>query len=871
MALSPMMTHYLATKEKYKDAILFYRLGDFYEMFFEDAEICARVLELTLTGKDCGLEKRAPMCGIPYHAAENYIGKLLERGFKVAICEQLTEPKKGVKIVERDVVRIITPGTVMDSSMLDENNNNYISSIYKEKDAIGIATIDISTGKFVVTEFDGDGIFTKANDYLVSIRPSEVILNGEMKPFYDTFSAVNAQILPEASVYADSHYNFERGLELLKKQLNVESLKKFNINNRHFAITSAGAILDYISETQKRGLSHINDVEYFSLTEHMQIDANSRRNLELLENFKDRKKKGSLFWILNKTKTSMGARLLKTYLEQPLFNDKVINNRLNAVEELVKNIVYREKLGDILYNIYDIERLCGRISYNNLLPADCVTLRNSLKMIPELKELLIKFSSTAISKIQSDLGEFGDIVDLLERAIVDKNNEKTTKKDMEIIKYGFNKELDEYIDISKSGRQWITDLEVREKQETGIKNLKISYNKIFGYYIEVSNSQLASVPYRYIRRQTLTTGERYVTDELKEIEEKILNAAALKEALEKSLFEDIRNTLLSKIDALKLTAHAIAELDTYYSLATVAVEKNYHKPIINKNVKNIEIIGGRHPVIEVTNKSEEFIPNDTILNSEDSRTMIITGPNMAGKSTYMRQVALITLLAHIGSFVPANSAKICLTDKIFTRIGASDDLSLGQSTFMVEMSEVSNIIKNATNDSLIILDEIGRGTSTFDGLSIAWSVIEYISKNLKAKTLFSTHYHELTELEGLLDGVKNYKVSVKEFNNSIIFLRKIVRGGASRSFGIEVASLAGLPKSVLDRAREILHILEQNDLTRENTLTNSLDEDYAQKNIENNKNIKKIASILGDLDVNTLTPLNAFDILLQLKNYLKKD
>lgn len=871
MALSPMMTHYLATKEKYKDAILFYRLGDFYEMFFEDAETCARVLELTLTGKDCGLEKRAPMCGIPYHAAENYIGKLLERGFKVAICEQLTEPKKGVKIVERDVVRIITPGTVMDSSMLDENNNNYISSIYKEKDTIGIATIDISTGKFVVTEFDGDGILTKANDYLVSIRPSEVILNGEMKPFYDTFSAVNAQILPEASVYADSHYNFERGLELLKKQLNVESLKKFNINNRHFAITSAGAILDYISETQKRGLSHINDVEYFSLTEHMQIDANSRRNLELLENFKDRKKKGSLFWILNKTKTSMGARLLKTYLEQPLFNDKVINNRLNAVEELVKNIVYREKLGDILYNIYDIERLCGRISYNNLLPADCVTLRNSLKMIPELKELLTKFSSTAISKIQSDLGEFGDIVDLLERAIVDKNNEKTTKKDMEIIKYGFNKELDEYIDISKSGRQWITDLEVREKQETGIKNLKISYNKIFGYYIEVSNSQLASVPYRYIRRQTLTTGERYVTDELKEIEEKILNAAALKEALEKSLFEDIRNTLLSKIDALKLTAHAIAELDTYYSLATVAVEKNYHKPIINKNVKNIEIIGGRHPVIEVTNKSEEFIPNDTILNSEDSRTMIITGPNMAGKSTYMRQVALITLLAHIGSFVPANSAKICLTDKIFTRIGASDDLSLGQSTFMVEMSEVSNIIKNATNDSLIILDEIGRGTSTFDGLSIAWSVIEYISKNLKAKTLFSTHYHELTELEGLLDGVKNYKVSVKEFNNSIIFLRKIVRGGASRSFGIEVASLAGLPKSVLDRAREILHILEQNDLTRENTLTNSLDEDYAQKNIENNKNIKKIASILGDLDVNTLTPLNAFDILLQLKNYLKKD
>ncbi len=871
MALSPMMTHYLATKEKYKDAILFYRLGDFYEMFFEDAEVCARVLELTLTGKDCGLEKRAPMCGIPYHAAENYIARLLERGYKVAICEQLTEPKKGVKIVERDVVRVITPGTVIDASMLDENNNNYISSIYKEKDAIGIATIDISTGKFVVTEFEGDNILTKTNDYLVSVKPSEVILNGEMKPYYDSLPAVSAQFLPISSLYEDTHFNFEMGLETLKKQLNVESLKKYSINNRHFAITSAGALLDYISETQKRGLSHINDVEYFSLSEHMQIDANSRRNLELLENSKDRKKRGSLFWILNKTKTSMGARLLRNYLEQPLLNDKAINNRLSAVEELVKNIVYREKIGEILYNIYDIERLCGRISYNNLLPADCITLKNSLRMIPELKDLLTKFSSSAITKINDNLSNFDDIVDLLERSIVDKNNEKGSKKDMEIIKYGYNKELDGYIDISKTGKQWITELEVRERQETGIKNLKVSYNKIFGYYIEISNSQLASVPYRYIRRQTLTTGERFVTDELKEIEEKILNAAGLKEALEKTLFDEIRNTLLEKIDTLKTTAHAVAELDTYYSLATVAVERNYHKPIINKNVKNIEIIGGRHPVIEVMNKSEEFIPNDTVLNPDESRTMIITGPNMAGKSTYMRQVALITLLAHIGSFVPANSAKICLTDKIFTRIGASDDLSLGQSTFMVEMSEVSNILKNATNDSLIILDEIGRGTSTFDGLSIAWSVIEYISKNLKAKTLFSTHYHELTELEGLLEGVKNYKVSVKEFNNSIIFLRKIVRGGASRSFGIEVASLAGLPESVLSRAREILHILEQNDLTRENTLTNSLDEDYAQKTIENNKNIKKITSILSDLDVNALTPLNAFDILIQLKNYIKKD
>ncbi|MBE5738411.1 MAG: DNA mismatch repair protein MutS [Clostridiales bacterium] len=871
MAISPMMSHYLETKTKYPDAVLFYRLGDFYEMFFEDAELCARELELTLTGKDCGLEKRAPMCGIPHHAAEGYIARLLDKGYKVAVCEQLTEPKKGVKIVERDVVRVITPGTIIDSSMLDENKNNYIASIYKEKDNIGISIIDISTGKFIVTEFTGDNILSQTNDYLVSVRPSEVILNNEMKSYYDMLPGVVAQFLPISQIYDDEHYEYDNSLSILKKQLNTDSLKKYNINNRQYSITSAGALLDYITETQKRLLTHINDVEFFAMNNYMQIDANSRRNLELLENFKDRKKKGSLFWILNKTKTSMGSRLLKTYIEQPLFNDKLINYRLNAVEELVKNIVIREKIGDILYNIYDIERLCGRISYNNLVASDCIILKNSLRALPELKDLLSKFTSTGLTNIRENIYEFNDIVDLLERAIVDKNNEKMSKKDMEIIKYGYNKELDEYIDIAKSGKVWISELEAKEKQLTNIKNLKVSYNKVFGYYIEVPNSQASSIPYHYIRRQTLANAERYVTDELKQIEEKIINAESLKISLEKQLFDEIRNVLLAKIDTMKITAKAVAELDTFLSFATIAVERNYCKPIINKNIKNIEILGGRHPVIEITNKSEDFIPNDTILNSEDSRTMIITGPNMAGKSTYMRQVALITLLAHIGSFVPATSAKICLTDRIFTRIGASDDLSMGQSTFMVEMSEVSHILKNATNDSLIILDEVGRGTSTFDGLSIAWAVIEHISKNLKAKTLFSTHYHELTELEGLLDGVKNYKISVKEFNNSIIFLRKIVRGGASRSFGIEVASLAGLPTSVLDRARSILHILEQNDLTRENHLTSNLDENYAQKNIENNKNIKKITGILGDLDVNTLTPLNAFDILIQLKNYLKKE
>ena len=869
--LSPMMNQYLQTKDKYNDCILFFRLGDFYEMFFEDAELCSKVLELTLTGKDCGLETRAPMCGIPYHACEGYIAKLIENGYKVAICEQMTLPQKGVKVVERDVVRVITPGTLMDSSMLDESKNNYIVSLYKEKDNIGISAIDISTGKFFVTEFSGDNILTKTNDFLVSIKPSEIICNSEMQKYYDELNSVKSCYLPRCESYDDYNFDYDSSYNLLLKQLNVDNLKKNSVNNRHYAISASGALLQYILDTQKRELSHINSIDYVVYDGYMQIDANTRRNLELTETLKDRKKRGTLFWTLNKTKTNMGARLLKSYIDQPLFNDKLINCRLNSVDELVKNIVIRERLSEILYNVYDIERLVGRISYNNLVPADCIMLKKSLSLIPSIKENLEKFSSNNILNIKERLYDFSDIVDLLEKAIVDKNDLERNKKDCDIIKYGFNSELDEYIDISKSAKDYIAKLEAKEREETKIKNLKISYNKVFGYYIEVPNSQSNLVPYNYIRRQTVSNSERYITNELKEYEDKILNANNLKDELEKQLFESIRNTLIENIEKMKQTASAIAELDTYLSFATVAMENNYVKPIINKNNEYIEIIGGRHPIVELINKSEEFIPNDTILNNTDSRTMIITGPNMAGKSTYMRQVALITLMAHIGSFVPAKSAKICLVDKIFTRIGASDDLSMGQSTFMVEMSEVSNILKNATNNSLLILDEIGRGTSTFDGLSIAWSVIEYISKNLCSKTLFSTHYHELTELEGLLEGVKNYQISVKEFNNSIIFLRKIVRGGASRSFGIEVASLAGLPEDVLSRAKEILHILEENELYKDNKITSKLDENYATKNNENSKNIKSIMSILNDLNVNNLTPLNAFDILIQLKNYVKKD
>lgn len=871
MALSPMMTQYLNMKKEYSDTILFYRLGDFYEMFFEDAELCSRELELTLTGRDCGLDKRAPMCGVPHHSADTYIARLLDKGYKVAICEQLTLPQKGVKMVERGVVRVITPGTLMDSCMLDENKNNYIASIYKEKDNIGVACVDISTGKFVVTEFHGEGILTQLNDYLVSINPSEVIVNTEMYNFYSDLSNVISHYLVNCSQFEDEKFIYDQALKVLKNQLSVDSLKVFGISAKQYAICSAGAIINYIENTQKRHLVHINSIQYYEPSSYMQIDASTRRNLELTESIRDRKKRGSLFWVLNKTKTSMGARLLKSYIEQPLYNDKLIMSRLNAVEELCKNIVARGKIAEILHNIYDVERLCGRISYNNLLPTDCILLKNSLSFLPDLKSILSQFKSANIVSMLSRMGNFDDIVKLIDCSIVDKNNIVKPNKEGDIIKYGYNHELDEFIDISKSGKVWISELELKEKEATGIKNLKISYNKVFGYYIDVPNSQSSLVPYNYIRRQTVSNSERYITDELKQIEEKIINADGMKDSLEKELFTNIRNVLLNKLDDIKNTAQAIAELDVMLSFSIVSMENNYCKPIISKSNSCLEIIGGRHPVVEIMNKNEEFISNDTIMNNSDARTMIITGPNMAGKSTYMRQVAIIVLMAHIGCYVPATSAKLGLVDKIFTRIGASDDLSTGQSTFMVEMNEVSNILKNTTNNSLLILDEIGRGTSTFDGLSIAWSVIEYISNNYSAKTLLSTHYHELTELEGVLEGVKNYKVSVKEFNNSIIFLRKIVRGGASRSFGIEVASLAGLPDIVLDRAKEILHVLEENDLTREGKIVSSLDSNYAIKNEKTQKNMKNILGVLEDLNVNNLTPLNAFDILLQLKNYVKKD
>ena len=861
MALSPMMQQYLKTKEQYKDCILFYRLGDFYEMFFDDAVTASKVLELTLTGRDCGLEERAPMCGVPYHAGETYIAKLIEAGFKVAICEQVTESKKGVKIVEREVVRIVTPGTLIDSSMLNEKQNNYILSLYKSNDIVGASWVDISTGEVYTTEYIGKNQTTFINDLLIRVCPSEIITNSDAKDLPNLKYLRNTPLLNE---YDEMYYSFDYAYNSLSNQFTQTELISLNIKNKPSCVCSCGALINYLIETQKRSLSHINKIVVEENTKYMQIDVNTRRNLELTETIRDRKKRGSLLWLLDKTQTSMGSRVLHNWVDQPLNDEKEINLRLNSVEELASNRRLQGEIKELLNSVYDIERLCGKISYGNLTPRDCIALRTSLGILPSLKQVLNSCKSELLCQVNSDIFNYDEITNLLNTSIVD--NPPLVMKDGGYIKQGYNKELDEINNISNVGKVWLAQLEQKEKEETGIKNLKVGFNKVFGYYLEVTKSQIDLVPFRYQRKQTTTNGERYITEELKNIEDKILNAEDKKIELEQQLFEEIRQKLMLNISAMQQTARQIANLDSLLSLAICANEHNYVKPEINNKIKSIEIIDGRHPVVESMLKDEQFVPNNTMLDNNENRTMIITGPNMAGKSTYMRQVALITLLAHIGSFVPASMAKIAITDRIFTRVGASDDVAFGQSTFMVEMMEVSNILKYATNNSLIILDEVGRGTSTFDGLSIAWSVMEYLSKHLKAKTLFATHYHELTELEGSLEGVKNYRISVKEFNNTILFLRKIVRGGTNKSFGIEVASLAGLPKEVIARAKDILHSLEETELNRNSNLITT-----EVVNRKENRHTSEIISVLKELNVNALTPLNAFDMIVNLAELAKKD
>lgn len=845
MALTPMMRQYFEIKENYKDCIIFFRLGDFYEMFFEDAETAARELELVLTGRDCGLEKRAPMCGIPFHASNSYIGRLVAKGYKVAICEQVEDPKFAKGIVKRDVIKVITPGTYTDSSFVEETKNNYIMTIYAdlERNRCSLAITDISTGDFLATEGELEkGVIL---DEISKFNPKEIILldSLDQELIKDITLTTPALISRKPIEYFEK--NFE---EVLNTQFGEKS------NSLSLMVKkSSNALVKYILDTQKISLTNINDIEVYSLVDFMTIDLSSRRNLELTENLREKSKKGSLLWVLDKTETSMGSRMLRRWIEEPLVNKEKITLRLNAVEELFKDLSLNDSLKEALHDIYDIERILGKISNKNANAKDLIALKTSIGKIPNVKGIIENCTSSLLKNYHNNLDDLRDIYDLLEKSI--KEDPSLTLKDGDLIKDGFNGEIDELRLAKTNGKDWISSLENREREFTGIKSLKVGFNKVFGYYIEISKANYSSIPEgRYIRKQTLANAERFITPELKEIEEKLLGASEKLCSLEYDIFLDIRNEVENHIDRLKTTAKIIAELDCISNLAFVALENDFIKPEINENGET-KIENGRHPVVEKVIPKGEFIPNDTIINKDDNQLLIITGPNMAGKSTYMRQVAIITLMCQIGSFVPASKANISVVDKIFTRIGASDDLAGGKSTFMVEMWEVSNILKNATENSLVLLDEVGRGTSTYDGLSIAWSVIEYIckNKNLRCKTLFATHYHELTKLEGEIHGVRNYSVAVKEVDNNIIFLRKIIEGGADQSYGIEVAKLAGIPDEVINRAKEILEKLEM-ESSKDNL-------DLALKEVNTSKEEMKEASIEASYEVKeTLVEENKVEI-----------
>ncbi|EOU1136515.1 DNA mismatch repair protein MutS [Clostridium perfringens] len=833
MALTPMMRQYFEIKENYKDCILFFRLGDFYEMFFEDAETAARELELVLTGRDCGLEKRAPMCGIPFHASNSYIGRLVAKGYKVAICEQVEDPKVAKGIVKRDVIKVITPGTYTDSSFVEETKNNYIMTIYSdlERNRCSLAITDISTGDFLATEGELEkGVIL---DEISKFNPKEIIL----------LDSLDQELIKDITLTTPaliSRKPIEYFEEKFEEVLNAQFGEKSNSLSL-MVKKSSNALVKYILDTQKISLTNINDIEVYSLVDFMTIDLSSRRNLELTENLREKSKKGSLLWVLDKTETSMGSRMLRRWIEEPLVNKEKITLRLNAVEELFNDLSLNDSLKEALHDIYDIERILGKISNKNANAKDLIALKTSIGKIPNVKGIIENCTSSLLRNYHHNLDDLRDIYELLEKSI--KEDPSLTLKDGDLIKDGFNSEIDELRLAKTNGKDWISSLENREREFTGIKSLKVGFNKVFGYYIEISKANYSSIPEgRYIRKQTLANAERFITPELKEIEEKLLGASEKLCSLEYDIFLDIRNEVENHIDRLKTTAKIIAELDCISNLAFVALENDFIKPEINENGET-KIENGRHPVVEKVIPKGEFIPNDTIINKEDNQLLIITGPNMAGKSTYMRQVAIITLMCQIGSFVPASKANISVVDKIFTRIGASDDLAGGKSTFMVEMWEVSNILKNATENSLVLLDEVGRGTSTYDGLSIAWSVIEYIckNKNLRCKTLFATHYHELTKLEGEIHGVRNYSVAVKEVDNNIIFLRKIIEGGADQSYGIEVAKLAGIPDEVINRAKEILETLEM-ESSKDNL-------DLALKEVNTSKEEMKEASIEASYEV----------------------
>ncbi len=866
---SPMMQRYLETKEQYKDCILFYRLGDFYEVFFDDAITCARELEITLTGKDCGQEERAPMAGVPYHAAEMYISRLISKGFKVAICEQLEDPKTAKGIVKRGVIKVVTPGTVIDSNMLEERKNNYIMSIYKTGIYYGISVCDISTGEMYSAEIKDNQNFPLLLDELARYNPSEIVVNSMMIECQEEMSKIKERFETYVTRFQDKF--FDKKTDKILERFNIvdSSQKKIeNLEECELAVCSINALLEYIEQTQMTNLEHLNKITMYQISKYMSLDINARRNLEITEKMRDKSKKGTLLWVLDKTSTSMGGRLLRRWLNDPLIDTLEINRRLDSVKTLKDDIFLRGDIIENLKKVYDIERLAGKMAYGNANARDMITLKHSLQKIPELKKSLENVNTPLLKELYDNIDELTDISDIIEKAIVE--DPPMTVKDGGIIKLGYDEEIDKLKTATTQGKNWIINLEADEKEKTGIKNLKVGFNKVFGYFIEVTKSNLKLVPERYIRKQTLTNAERYITEELKNLENQILGSEERVINLEYDAFVKIREKIAENIKRLQQTAISVATLDVLSSFAQVAEDLNYCMPQVDKS-GIIDIKGGRHPVIEKILGPGAFVENDTYLDKDENRLSIITGPNMAGKSTYMRQVALITLMAQVGSFVPASEARIGVVDKIFTRVGASDDLSMGQSTFMVEMMEVATILKEATSNSLVILDEIGRGTSTYDGLSIAWAVAEYIADKEKcgAKTLFATHYHELTDLENQLEGIKNYSIAVKEKGEDIIFLRKIVRGGTDESYGIHVARLAGVPKIVTGKANEILKSLE-----RKNILNNKKDEKKDKKQVEGqfdmyNYKLAEIAHEVDKINLNELTPIDALNTLVRIKEKMK--
>ncbi len=865
---TPMMQEYLKTKEEYKDCILFYRLGDFYEMFFDDAALASKELELTLTGKACGMEEKAPMCGVPFHAADSYINRLVSKGYRVAICEQVEDPKEAKGLVKREVIRVVTPGTNMDQMALDESSNNYIISLYFNKGIYGISCCDITTADFLLTEAADT---KKVIDELYKYNPSEIIYSKSLMESDLELNALADKLSCALSFIDDSNFEESLTIKTLLTHFKLHSLEGLGLIDFPIGRVAAGALLLYLKDTQKSDLSHLTHLTPYTDGKYMLLDSATRRNLELTETIRDKQKRGSLLWVLDKTKTAMGARQLKKYIEQPLLSVDEIIKRQDAIEDMLSSVIDTEEIREYLLKIYDLERLITKITYQSANPRDLIAFKISLERLPDIKYILSHFESRLLKELNSKIEDLQDLYKLIDNAILEEP--PISSRDGDIIKEGFNEEIDKLRKAKTQGKQWLADLEAKERETTGIKNLKVKYNKVFGFYLEVTNSYKDLVPDYYVRKQTLANAERYYTPELKELEDSILGAEDRLNLLEYEYFKKVRETIASKVNDIQSTASAIAQVDALASLATVARNNNYVRPVIN-NRGALDIKDGRHPVVEKLTANDQFIANDCYLDESTNTIAIITGPNMAGKSTYMRQVALIVLMAQIGSFVPAASARVGVCDRIFTRVGASDDLSTGQSTFMVEMNEVANILNNATSRSLLILDEIGRGTSTYDGLSIAWAVVEYISEKIGAKTLFATHYHELTELEGQISGVHNYCIAVSENGEDIVFLRKIIPGGADQSYGIQVARLAGLPEDLLKRARVIVNSLNESDIAAvSDKITMQEKLEAKLKDIQSEKISaydNEILTTIKSMDITKITPLEAINMLYDFHEKVNK-